>query len=156
MLWKPLAVIVAAAGLAGLGSQPAAVASGNGSPVVEVRLVPRPENADQPYAFDPVELVVEAGTTVRWVNDEDVFHTITSTDHFARRVPNGLIRERLSRAGQSVEVRFDTPGTYAYYCQPHADFMLGTVHVVATAEGEGSRAAPKQPPDELKRPLRPR
>jgi plastocyanin len=31
--------------------------------------------------------------------------------------------------GDRFEFTFTRPGIYHYYCQPHSDFMWGTVHV---------------------------
>lgn len=101
----------------------------------EVRIVALAENEDVPFAFDPVELTVEAGTTVRWRNTTDqVFHTVTFTDALGERVANGVFDQSVFASGDVVEYRFDEPGTYAYFCQPHSTFMAGTV--VVTEPGD--------------------
>jgi plastocyanin len=88
-----------------------------------------PGDPDHPFAFSPAEVTVRAGTTVRWVNEQDVFHTVTSTDSPAPRRPNGLFNRSLFARGQTFEYTFRRAGTYHYYCQPHSEFMAGTVHV---------------------------
>lgn len=95
----------------------------------EVLLVATGE-PDATFAFEPAELTVDAGTTVRWRNTSDeVFHTITFTDSLDRRVANGVFDAQVFAAGDAVEFTFDEPGTYHYFCQPHSEFMTGTVVV---------------------------
>jgi plastocyanin len=74
-------------------------------------------------------VTVKAGTTVRWVNGDDVFHTITSTASLERRRSNGLFNASVFSRGQTFQRRFDRPGTFHYFCQPHSEFMAGTVRV---------------------------
>jgi plastocyanin len=88
-----------------------------------------PGDPDRPFAFRPSELTVPAGTTVRWVNNDAVFHTVTSTNSLDRKRPNGLFDRSVFARGQAVQYRFTRPGTYHYYCRPHSEFMAGTVRV---------------------------
>jgi manganese oxidase len=77
----------------------------------------------------PEEIEVSAGTTVTWVNRDPVWHTVTWTDD---SVDSGEIP-----AGASWSYTFEEPGTYEYYCIPHAFQqsdgtwvgMIGTVTV---------------------------
>lgn len=105
--------------------------------VVEIELV-ETDSDEAPFAFEPGEITVEPGTTVRWVHTHDVFHTVTSTDSLDQKKGNGEFDESMSSEGDTFEVTFDEPGTYHYFCQPHSDFMFGTVVV----EGEASTDAP--------------
>lgn len=98
--------------------------------LVEVRLVAS-DAQGQPFAFTPENLEITAGTTVRWTNDEDVFHTVTSTDTQAQRTPNGKFDSALASHGDTFAFTFDEPGTYHYYCKPHSPFMFGTITVTA-------------------------
>jgi plastocyanin len=111
-----------------------AVGYARGQDAAEIRLVPRTDDAERPFAFEPDTLTVPAGTTVRWVNAADVFHTVTFADSRDVRVPNGTFDQSLATAGQAVERQFDQPGTFFYYCQPHSAFMAGTI-VVTEAPG---------------------
>jgi plastocyanin len=91
---------------------------------------------DATFAFEPVELTVDAGTTVRWRNTTgEVFHTITFTDSLDQRVASGVFDAQVFDEGDVVEFTFDEPGTYAYFCQPHSEFMTGTI--VVTEPGGG-------------------
>ena len=102
------------------GSQPVAA---------EIKLQSEPGNPDRPFAFQPGNVTVPAGSTVRWVNAENMFHTVTSTDSLAVRRPNGLFDKSLVKKGDTFEYTFTKPGVYHYYCQPHTEFMWGGVTV---------------------------
>jgi len=74
--------------------------------------------------FAPATLTVTAGTRVRWVNTQSVFHTVTPSGHSAWSAAP------LNSLGDSFEVVLNNPGDYAYFCEPHAtDGMAGTVTV---------------------------
>jgi plastocyanin len=92
-------------------------------------LASQPGSPEQPFAFVPREITVPAGTAVRWVNDADVFHTVTSTASLTPLRPSGLFDTTLARKGQTFTHKFDRAGTFHYYCQPHSTFMVGTVKV---------------------------
>lgn len=76
------------------------------------------------FAFGPVEIRVQAGETVRWINGDPVAHTVTSDD--------GAFDSGLVRPGASYERRFDEPGIFPYHCTPHP-FMTGRVVVAREA-----------------------
>jgi plastocyanin len=65
------------------------------------------------FAFSPRELTVAPGTTVTWVNHDDVPHTATST---AR--PR-VFDSRTLVTDASYSFVFKTPGTYEYFCAVH-------------------------------------
>ncbi len=134
--WSLLAVAVLLAGCAGgaptasqgEGSSPAARPSSAG--VVEVHLTCATGDADAPCAFVPAEVSIRIGGTVRWVNDDATYHTVTSSDRLDLRVPNGRFDAVLDATGESFTHTFAAAGTYRYYCQPHAEFMAGTIRVL--------------------------
>jgi plastocyanin len=97
---------------------------------VEVRLSCATGDPDTPCAFRPAEITIRVGSTVRWVNDDATFHTVTSSDRLDLRRPNGRFDAVLDAAGETFEHTFSEPGSYPYYCQPHAEFMAATVNVV--------------------------
>lgn len=75
------------------------------------------------YRFDPADLRLKAGTTVRWTNGEKrVSHSILFTG------PGGFESERIF-PGESYQRLFDQPGRYPYSCGPHPE-MKGLVEVV--------------------------
>lgn len=112
--------------LAGCGS---ATDVPGGGPV-EVRLTCVTGDPDALCVFRPAEVTVSVGAQVRWVNDDATFHTVTSSDRFEVRRPNARFDHVLDESGDNATVTFTEPGTYPYYCQPHAEFMAGVVHVL--------------------------
>ena len=75
----------------------------------------------QNLAYGRSSLTITAGTTVEWVNDDPVAHTVVAT--------TGGFDSGLFEPGASWRHLFTEPGTYAYSCQPHP-FMQGTIVVV--------------------------
>jgi amicyanin len=71
-------------------------------------------------SFNASEVRVRAGARVRWVNGDQVQHSVTAD--------NGGFDSGLIDPGQSFERVFDRPGTYSYHCTPHP-FMHGRVIV---------------------------
>lgn len=86
--------------------------------IVEVRAISGPD-AEHPFAFAPSRVEIRAGDRVRFVNGTDAYHTITFAD----------FNHALFQRGDQAERDFATAGTYAFHCQPHAEFMSGTVVV---------------------------
>ena len=76
------------------------------------------------FTFEPPDVVVAAGETVVWSNEDGVGHTVTAG---TPDDPTGEFDEDLE-AGGTVEVVFDEPGTVPYYCEIHPT-MLGEVVV---------------------------
>lgn len=103
---------------------------GGSQPAAEIKLVTVPGDPERPFAFSPAEVTVPVGATVRWTNDESMFHTVTSTSSLQVRRPNGLFDKSLFRKGDTFQYTFKEAGTFFYYCQPHSTFMAGTVRVV--------------------------
>jgi amicyanin len=74
------------------------------------------------FVFEPKELVVTAGTTVTWVNVDDVPHTVTST------ASPPLFDSKTLRADATFSFEFKVAGTYDYFCKAHP-YMIGKVVV---------------------------
>ncbi len=72
------------------------------------------------FAFVPDKVTINAGQTVRFVQDDDTPHTVTAVD---KSFDSGNLDK-----GQSWTHTFDKAGTYAYVCAYHAT-MKGTVVV---------------------------
>jgi plastocyanin len=98
------------------------------------------------FVYDPERVTVVPGTTVRWVNDDDVGHTVTAyddgipadADYFAsgrfdaERAARNDVSDGLIAAGDAYEHTFVTAGTYDYFCVPHeGSGMTGRVVVRA-------------------------
>ncbi len=63
------------------------------------------------FSFTPMELTVKPGTTVTWVNRDDVPHTVVSTE-------NKFKSKALDTDG-TFSFTFRHVGTYEYYCSVH-------------------------------------
>ena len=89
-------------------------------------------------AFSESDLTTQAGTTVTWVNRDDVPHTVTSGRGGEQGIPgvksgteaqpDGVFAGDLTEDGTSYSFTFEQPGTYRYYCEIHAS-MRGRVVV---------------------------
>ncbi|HSC47426.1 MAG TPA: cupredoxin family copper-binding protein [Gammaproteobacteria bacterium] len=75
------------------------------------------------YKFGPDVLTVPAGTTVTWINRDEVPHTVASSD---KRFTSSPALD----TGDHYSYTFTTPGTYTYFCTLHP-FMVGKVIVEA-------------------------
>jgi len=84
-----------------------------GSPVSGVTTI---EIRDE--AFIPPQIIIDPGQTVTWHNLDDDEHTATGA-----KFDTGVLDR-----DDSAEIRFDTPGVYAFVCQFHAH-MQGSVTV---------------------------
>ena len=73
---------------------------------------------------------MSAGTTVTWTNDDTTLHTVTSGS--AESGDSGAqFDSSYLAAGKTFQHKFDTAGTFDYYCTLHP-FMTGTIYVIAT------------------------
>lgn len=76
------------------------------------------------FTFSPKVVTVTPGTTVTWVNHDDVPHTATATKKAFHSKPLDT--------DDSYTFTFTTPGDYAYFCLLHPH-MTGKVIVKAAA-----------------------
>ncbi len=72
------------------------------------------------FSFTPASLTVAAGTTVTWVNRDDVPHTVVSTEK--------KFKSPVLDTTEQFSYKFTDPGTYEYYCSIHPK-MTGKVIV---------------------------
>ncbi len=70
----------------------------------------------------PGPVTVSPDTTVRWTNEEQALHTVTSEDS------GGPLQSKELEQGESYEYTFRKPGQYDYYCVVHP-FMKSGVTV---------------------------
>ena len=71
------------------------------------------------FAFEPDELIIDAGTEVIWKQNDDVAHTIVS---------EGLIKSEILNKGDEFSFTFSEKGEYGYSCGIHPS-MKGKVIV---------------------------
>ena len=72
------------------------------------------------FTFSPTPLKVKVGTTVTWVNHDDIPHSIVC--------PKLNIKSHPLDTEDKFAFKFDQPGTYDYNCGLHP-FMHGEVVV---------------------------
>jgi plastocyanin len=72
------------------------------------------------YTFGPKELTVPAGTTVKWVNHDDVPHTVVNKDK--------AFRSQALDTDDSYSYTFASAGTFEYFCGLHP-YMVGKIIV---------------------------
>jgi plastocyanin len=73
------------------------------------------------FAFTPQELTVTTGTTVEWVNRDDIPHVVVSDD-------KKTFKSRALDTDEKFSFTFTKPGTYTYFCSVHPK-MTGKVIV---------------------------
>ena len=93
-----LGAACAAAALAAAGLAPAAAA-------VEVTV--KIDN----FNFEPEQLTVKPGTTVTWINEDDIPHTVVATAK--------AFRSKALDTDDKFSFTFTTPGSYEYFCSLH-------------------------------------
>jgi plastocyanin len=72
------------------------------------------------FTFTPPELNVAIGTTVKWVNHDDIPHTVVEK--------NTTFRSKALDTDDSYSFTFKTAGTFDYFCGLHPH-MVGKVIV---------------------------
>ena len=72
------------------------------------------------FAFTPAESTVKAGATVRFVNHDDIPHTVVLAD--------GKTRSKALDTDDSFVYVFDKPGDFVYFCGLHPQ-MKGEIKV---------------------------
>ena len=75
--------------------------------------------------FEPSEITIDAGDTIKFVNGALPPHNVIVEDH-----PD-LTHDGLAFSpGESFEITFPDPGDFTFWCDPHKGAgMTGTIHV---------------------------
>ena len=74
----------------------------------------------------PLNLEINPMTTVQWINDDVVQHTVQSQDEFGNII--GLFNSVPLNTGETFEFKFTEEGIYNYYCSLHP-WRVGLVTV---------------------------
>jgi plastocyanin len=72
------------------------------------------------FSFGPASLTVAVGTTVTWVNHDDIPHNVVSTD--------GLFKSKVIDTDEKFSFTFTKAGSFSYFCGIHPK-MTGKVVV---------------------------
>ena len=78
------------------------------------------------FTFVPQRVTIKPGTTVTWINEDDIPHAIASTGK--------AFRSKVLDADDKFSFTFTTAGTYEYFCSLHPH-MTGTIVVETTGDG---------------------
>ncbi len=81
------------------------------------------------FMFTPMTVTIPAGTTVTWINLDDIPHTVVEKTK-AWRSPALDTNDKYSHT-------FDMPGTYEYFCGLHPQMVA---KVIVTAAGTAKSA----------------
>ena len=87
----------------------------------ESKPAPKAEVRIDNFAFMPTELTVAAGTTVEWVNRDDIPHVVVSDD-------KKTFKSKALDTDDKFSYTFAKPGRYTYFCSIHPK-MTGIVIV---------------------------
>jgi plastocyanin len=79
------------------------------------------------FTFSPGRITAKAGTTITWINEDDIPHTVAS-------VTKGFKSKALD-TDDKFAFTFTTPGTYEYFCSLHPH-MTGTIVIEAGTGGD--------------------
>jgi len=72
------------------------------------------------FTFTPPELTVAVGTTVKWVNHDDIPHTVVDN--------NKAFRSKALDTDDAYSFTFASAGTFSYFCGLHPH-MVGKIIV---------------------------
>jgi plastocyanin len=75
------------------------------------------------FTFAAPSVTVAVGTTVTWVNDDDIPHTVVSSD-------KTTFRSKVLETDDRFSFTFTTRGSYGYFCSIHPH-MTGKIVVKA-------------------------
>jgi plastocyanin len=114
LMWTAVVAVIAC-GFILLAGTPRSHAAGPGDKApdsIEVKI----DN----FSFGSMKLTVSAGTTVTWINNDDVPHTVVSDD-------KTTFRSKALDTGDKFSYTFTKPGEYPYFCSVHPKMMAEVV-----------------------------
>src|SRR5262249_15117808 len=103
---KPAAWFLVAMALAAI-ALPARAALDGAAPAGVAAIEVKIDN----FTFEPQRIVVKAGTTVTWINEDDIPHTVAASGK--------LFKSKTLDTGDTFTYTFTTPGDYLYFCSLH-------------------------------------
>ncbi len=72
------------------------------------------------FTFSPADLTITPGTTVTWINNDDIPHTVAETDK--------TFRSKALDTDDQYSFTFTTSGEFSYFCSLHPH-MTGKITV---------------------------
>lgn len=98
-------------------------ASGGATPTLTPAMVGSANHAvivPQTDIFAPYILVINAGDSVTWMNDDTMLHTIVTVPRTAGGTIDPEQIQLVLQPGQQSTITLRSPGVYYYYCGAHA------------------------------------
>jgi len=80
----------------------------------------------QGIAFVPASKTISVGTTITWTNKDNTTHIVTSG---IPNYPDGIFKSGSMNNGDIYSFKFNTAGTFKYYCFIHGAMMTATMIV---------------------------
>jgi len=119
----------------------AAAGDSNAKPGNQVIVQMHQDSAGTSFRFEPADLTIKVGTTVKWVNvsgEDGPRHTSTDDPEWetpqtpaVRPAGAEKWRTQFLRNGESATHTFTVAGKYQYFCETHGQYgMLGTITVL--------------------------
>jgi plastocyanin len=118
-------LIALAVGLISLSIHSTAIFAQTGT---SISIVPGASAPNNPKFYDPSPANVAVGTTVTWTNQDSTLHTVYSGSPDDSTNSGKLFQSTYMAKGQTFQHKFDTAGTFDYYCTLHP-FMIGQIVV---------------------------
>jgi plastocyanin len=106
------------------GAQPQ-LASSESHQTVALPSQPESKVTIKLFQYQPGRIQATVGTTVTWLNEDEIFHTVTASEPDKR---DGGFDAALDGKGKSFSFTFSQPGVYSYYCDRH-EHMRGEIEV---------------------------
>jgi len=78
------------------------------------------------FTFNPEKITVKAGTTVTWINEDDIPHTVVATAK--------TFKSKVLDTNDKFTFTFTTPGSYEYFCSLHPHMKASIVVEATTGE----------------------
>ena len=78
--------------------------------------------------FEPMNVRINVGQTMTWINDEEVEHYVNTDSHPAHTQVLGFNSKALAK-GADYSFVFREKGVYLYHCSAHASDMTGSIIV---------------------------
>src|SRR3989338_5881278 len=78
------------------------------------------------FAINPANIRISKGTTVEWVNDDQVPHYVNTDPHAGHSYFPDQNSTEL-QTGDTFRLTFDQTGWYPYHCSAHPETMTGTI-----------------------------
>ena len=104
-----LLVLLGATTLSACGDGGEATTAASGSDVATVTI--------RTFSFEPDPVVVPAGSTITFINEDAIDHTVTAG---TREEPEPETFDgTLPGQGATFDLTLDEPGTYDYFCELH-------------------------------------